>query len=42
MAVLCVPPTAAQEVANQLIRLGVVALLNFAPIVLSSSRTRSP
>ena len=35
MAVLCVPPTAAQEVANQLIGLGVVALLNFAPIVLS-------
>ena len=35
MAVLCVPPTAAQEVANQLIELGVVALLNFAPIVLS-------
>ena len=29
------PPTAAQEVANQLIGLGVVALLNFAPIVLS-------
>ena len=35
MAVLCVPPTAAQEVANQLIGLGMVALLNFAPIVLS-------
>ena len=35
MAVLCVPPTAAQEVANRLIGLGVVALLNFAPIVLS-------
>ncbi|MED5453889.1 MAG: redox-sensing transcriptional repressor Rex [Verrucomicrobiota bacterium] len=35
MAVLCVPPTAAQEVANQLIELGVVAILNFAPIVLS-------
>ena len=35
MAVLCVPPTAAQEVANQLIEYGVVAILNFAPIVLS-------
>jgi len=32
-----VPPTAAQEVANQLIGLSVVALLNFAPIVLSVS-----
>jgi redox-sensing transcriptional repressor len=35
MAVLCVPPTAAQEVVNQLIEYGVVAVLNFAPIVLS-------
>ena len=35
MAVLCVPPAAAQEVANQLIEYGVVAILNFAPIVLS-------
>ena len=35
MAVLCVPPTTAQEVANQLIEYGVVAILNFAPIVLS-------
>ena len=35
MAVLCVPPSAAQEVANQLIEYGVVAILNFAPIVLS-------
>ena len=35
MAVLCVPPTAAQEVANQLVECGVVAILNFAPIVLS-------
>jgi redox-sensing transcriptional repressor len=35
MALLCVPPTAAQEVANQLIEYGVVAILNFAPIVLS-------
>ena len=35
MTVLCVPPTAAQEVANQLIENGVVAILNFAPIVLS-------
>ena len=37
MAVLCVPPAAAQEVANQLIEYGVVAILNFAPIVLSVS-----
>ena len=29
------PPTAAQEVANQLVECGVVAILNFAPIVLS-------
>ncbi len=35
MAILCVPPNSAQEVANKLIKLGVVALLNFAPIVLS-------
>ena len=35
MAVLCVPPPTAQEVANQLIEYGVVAILNFAPIVLS-------
>ena len=35
MAILCVPPTAAQEVTNQLIDYGVVAILNFAPIVLS-------
>ena len=35
MAVLCVPPAAAQEVANQLIEYGVIAILNFAPIVLS-------
>ena len=35
MAILCVPPTAAQEVTNQLIEYGVVAILKFAPIVLS-------
>ena len=35
MAILGVPPTAAQEVTNQLIEYGVVAILNFAPIVLS-------
>jgi len=35
MAVLCVPPASAQEVTNQLIDYGVVAILNFAPIVLS-------
>ena len=37
MAVLCVPPASAQEVTNQLIDYGVVAILNFAPIVLSVS-----
>jgi len=35
MAVLCVPPASAQEVTNRLIDYGVVAILNFAPIVLS-------
>jgi redox-sensing transcriptional repressor len=35
LAILSVPPTAAQEVANQLVECGVVAILNFAPIVLS-------
>ena len=35
MAVLCVPPASAQEVTNRLIDYGVIAILNFAPIVLS-------
>ncbi|MEO1861495.1 MAG: redox-sensing transcriptional repressor Rex, partial [Verrucomicrobiia bacterium] len=35
LAILCVPPTAAQEVVNQLVECGVVGILNFAPIVLS-------
>jgi len=35
LAILSVPPTTAQEVANQLVECGVVAILNFAPIVLS-------
>jgi len=34
MAILTVPVSAAQEVANQLIKLGVTGILNFAPIVL--------
>ncbi len=35
LAVLCVPPKSAQEVVNQLIEHGVLAILNFSPIVLS-------
>ena len=34
MAILTVPVTAAQEVANQLVDAGIVGVLNFAPIVL--------
>jgi len=34
MAVLTVPATVAQEVANQLVATGIVGILNFAPIVL--------
>ena len=34
MAILTVPVTAAQEVANQLVDAGIVGILNFAPIVL--------
>jgi redox-sensing transcriptional repressor len=34
MAILCVPASAAQEVANQLVACGIVGVLNFAPIVL--------
>jgi redox-sensing transcriptional repressor len=34
MAILTVPATAAQEVANQLVDAGIVGILNFAPIVL--------
>lgn len=34
MAILAVPGTVAQEVANQLVAAGVQAILNFAPIVL--------
>jgi redox-sensing transcriptional repressor len=34
MAILTVPVSAAQEVANSLIQLGVTGILNFAPIVL--------
>jgi len=34
MAVITVPPTAAQDVANRLIAGGVTAILNFAPTVL--------
>jgi redox-sensing transcriptional repressor len=34
MAILTVPGTVAQEVANELIEAGVLAILNFAPIIL--------
>ena len=35
MAILSVPASAAQEVANTLVQCGVAGILNFAPIVLS-------
>lgn len=35
MAILTVPASAAQEVANQLVEVGIGGILNFAPIVLS-------
>ena len=35
MAILAVPASAAQEVANQLVAAGISGILNFAPIVLS-------
>jgi redox-sensing transcriptional repressor len=35
MVILAVPPEAAQTVANQLVELGVCAILNYAPITLS-------
>jgi len=35
MAILTVPVAVAQEVANQLVRCGIMGVLNFAPIVLS-------
>jgi redox-sensing transcriptional repressor len=34
MAILTVPPTAAQEVANKLVGCGITGILNFAPVVL--------
>ena len=34
MAVLCVPPEEAQEVANDLVDCGVTGIMNFAPTVL--------
>jgi redox-sensing transcriptional repressor len=34
MAILTVPPSEAQDVANQLVAAGVTAILNFAPVVL--------
>ena len=39
MAILTVPATVAQEVANELIREGVLAILNFAPIILQVPET---
>ena len=35
MAILAVPATSAQEVANQLVQAGITGILNFSPIVLS-------
>ena len=35
MAILSVPASVAQEVANQLAQAGIAGVLNFAPIVLS-------
>jgi redox-sensing transcriptional repressor len=37
MAILTVPASVAQEVANQLVKAGIVGILNFAPIVLTVS-----
>jgi redox-sensing transcriptional repressor len=34
MAIMTVPATAAQDVANQVIEAGITGILNFAPIVL--------
>lgn len=34
MAILSVPPTAAQEVANRLVEAGITGILNFAPVIL--------
>ncbi len=34
LAILCVPPEAAQEVANRLVAVGIVGIMNFAPTVL--------
>ena len=34
MAILCVPPEEAQEVANDLVEAGVTGIMNFAPTVL--------
>lgn len=35
MAILTVPAAVAQEVANQIVKLGITGILNFAPIVLT-------
>ena len=35
MSILTVPAAAAQEVANQLVAVGIMGILNFAPIPLS-------
>jgi redox-sensing transcriptional repressor len=34
MAILTVPPAAAQEIANQMVACGITGILNFAPVVL--------
>jgi redox-sensing transcriptional repressor len=36
MAILTVPASAAQEVANSLMQMGITGILNFAPIVLDA------
>jgi redox-sensing transcriptional repressor len=36
MAILTVPSTVAQSVANQLVEAGILAILNFAPIILNT------
>ncbi len=39
MAILSVPGTVAQEVANELVTAGILAILNFAPIILQVPET---
>ena len=39
MAILTVPGTVAQEVANSLVSAGILAILNFAPLILQVPET---